>query len=84
MGDEWPMFYMPYIYDIGQSALLSFRPKPGLNQRTWVPKANKLPLDHRSRLPLLLVLIVTTGFQICNFTNLHKQWRQRMLANILK
>jgi hypothetical protein len=25
------------------------RIRPGLNPRTWVPKARKLPLDHRSR-----------------------------------
>ena len=25
------------------------RLRPGLNPRTWVPKANTLPLDHRSR-----------------------------------
>ena len=25
---------------------------PDLNPRTWVPKASKLPLDHRSRVPL--------------------------------
>ena len=27
------------------------RLRPGLNPRTWVPKASTLPLDHRSRLP---------------------------------
>jgi len=26
------------------------RLRPGLNPRTWVPKASTLPLDHRSRL----------------------------------
>ena len=26
------------------------RPRPGLNPRTWVPKASTLPLDHRSRI----------------------------------
>jgi hypothetical protein len=25
------------------------RLRPGLNPRTWVPKASMLPLDHRSR-----------------------------------
>jgi hypothetical protein len=25
------------------------RPRPGLNPRTWVPKAGTLPLNHRSR-----------------------------------
>ena len=49
---------------MGQTALLPFRRKvcwgffspwkirrlrPGLNTRTWVPKASTLPLDHRSR-----------------------------------
>jgi len=58
---------MPQICDIGQTALLPFRRKacwglfsplkirrlrPGLNPRTWVPKASTLPLDHRSRSPL--------------------------------
>ena len=27
------------------------RLRPGLNPRTWVPKASTLPLDHRSRYP---------------------------------
>jgi hypothetical protein len=49
--------------DIGQTALLPLRRKacwgffarkirrlrPGLNPRTWVPKASTLSLDHRSR-----------------------------------
>jgi len=26
--------------------------RPGLNPRTWVPKASTLPLDHRSRLTI--------------------------------
>ena len=29
------------------------RLRPGLNPRTWVPKASTLPLDHRSRLGTL-------------------------------
>ena len=29
------------------------RLRPGLNPRTWVPKASTLPLDHRSQLTLL-------------------------------
>ena len=38
------------------------RIRPGLNQRTWVPKASTLPPDHRSRyiytnLPIMCVLI---------------------------
>jgi hypothetical protein len=28
--------------------------RPGLNPRTWVPKASTLPLDHRSRYELRL------------------------------
>ena len=59
------IFYMPQIYDMGPTALLPLRRKarwgffspwkirrlrPGLNLRTWVPKASTLPLDHRSRL----------------------------------
>ena len=31
------------------------RRRPGLNPRTWVPKASTLPLDHRSRLDTLLL-----------------------------
>jgi len=57
------IFYMPQIYDMGPTALLSLRRKacwgffsplkirrlrPGLNLRTWVLKASTLPLDHRS------------------------------------
>jgi hypothetical protein len=51
------IYYMPQICDMGQTALLSLRRKacsrnfsplkirrlrPGLNPRTWVPKANML------------------------------------------
>ena len=31
------------------SPLKIWRLRPGLNPRTWVPKASTLPLDHRSR-----------------------------------
>jgi hypothetical protein len=31
----------------------------GLNARTWVPKASTLPLDHRSRVYILINLILT-------------------------
>jgi hypothetical protein len=31
------------------------RRRPGLNPRTWVPKASTLPLDHRSRCVLIRV-----------------------------
>ena len=34
------------------------RLRPGLNPPTWVPKASTLPLDHRSRYVLLLVIPV--------------------------
>jgi len=46
---------------------------PGANQRTWVPKASTLPLDHRSRYlrpkPLffsrqVIILQVRAGFEI--------------------
>ena len=47
------------------------RLRPGLNPRTWVPKASTLPLDHRNRFNLLLspscvvcVLIPVRSFQI--------------------
>jgi len=36
-------------------ALKIRRLRPGLNPRTWVPKASTLPLDHRSRLFILIV-----------------------------
>jgi hypothetical protein len=57
------IFYMPQIYNIGQTALLplwrkacwgffcpekSWQLRPGLNPRTWVLKGSTLPLDHRS------------------------------------
>ena len=54
-------FYMSQVCDMGQTDLLPFRSienffpswkirrlRSGLNQRTWVPKASTLPLDHRS------------------------------------
>jgi hypothetical protein len=61
------IFYMPQIYDMGQTTLLPLRRKscwgffalkirrlrPGLNPRTWVQKASTQPLDHRSRLPFM-------------------------------
>jgi len=53
---------MPQICDMGHTALLPkegvlriFSPlkiqrlRPGLNPRTWAPKASTLPLDHRNR-----------------------------------
>ena len=47
--------YMPKICDMGKKACWRFfspwkirRLRPGLNPRTWVPKASTLPLDHRS------------------------------------
>jgi hypothetical protein len=58
------IFYMPQIYDMGQTALLPLRRnscwgflspwkirrlRPGLNPRTWVLKASTQPLDHRSQ-----------------------------------
>ena len=60
------------IYDMGQTALLPFRRKacwgffrpekirrlrPGLNPRTWVPKASTLPLDHRSRFYAMILVL---------------------------
>ena len=36
------------------------RLRPGLNPRTWVPKASTLPLDHRSRSHRTLVLLMRT------------------------
>ena len=71
MGEKWPIqfclqhatstvsvgiFYMPQIYDMGQTALLPLRRKirrlqPGLNPRTWVPEASMLTT--RALKPLL-------------------------------
>ena len=60
---------MPQICDMGPMALLPlwrkarwgfFRPEkfrrlwPGSNPRTWVLKGSALPLDHRSRFPVVL------------------------------
>ena len=58
------IFYMPQICDMVQTALFPSegrraedffalkirRLRPGLNPRSWVPKASTLPLDHRSPL----------------------------------
>ena len=72
-------FYMPQISDMGQTALLPFRRKacwgfffspwkirrlrPGLNPRTWVPKASTLPLDYQSRLGSLLLINYHSHFE---------------------
>ena len=55
------IFYMPQIYDMGQTALLPLQRRcaedffalknptaSAANPRTWVPKASTLPLDHWS------------------------------------
>ena len=34
-----------------------WRHRPGLNPRTWVPKASTLPVDHRSRFTCVYILI---------------------------
>jgi len=36
-------------FNSGFKGLKIRRLRPGLNPRTWVPKASTLPLDHRSR-----------------------------------
>jgi hypothetical protein len=42
---------MPKFYDMGPTVLLPLRRlQPGLNPRTWIPKASTLPLEHRSLL----------------------------------
>ena len=33
------------------------RLRPGLNPRTWVPKASTLPLDHRSRIYIYIYIV---------------------------
>jgi len=39
-----------------------FSLRPVLNPRTWVPKASRLPLDHRSHLSPLYVAVVISYF----------------------
>jgi len=66
------IFYMPQICDMGPTALLplqrkacwgffcpekSWRLRSGLNPRTWVLKGSMLPLDHRSALSYLLMVL---------------------------
>ena len=45
------------------------RLRPGLNPRTWVPKASKLPLDHRRRLQQLSTL--ETKNELTNWLVIH-------------
>jgi hypothetical protein len=55
------------------------RLRPGLNPRTWILKASTLPLDHRSRLIGLYVIIKYTKqekFKILVFTNVSASWEQ--------
>ena len=42
------------------SPLKNRRLRPGLNPRTWVPKASTLPLDHRSRFGFCIIHILHT------------------------
>ena len=66
---------------MGQTALLPFRRKacweffspwkvrrlrPGLNPRTWVPKASRLPLDHRSHYSVCIWLQYRNGMSNWN------------------
>jgi hypothetical protein len=44
------------------------RLRPGLNPRTWVPKASTLPLDHRSRLYTITLQIMTPSLSIQSAT----------------
>ena len=53
------------------------RLRPGLNPRTWVPKASTLPLDHRSRLSSSHFLQKISR-EIENFFTCHKQETQRL------
>ena len=57
-----------FTYPSKEGVLRIFSPlkirrlRPGLNPRTWVPKASTLPLDHRSRpqeILLVLVYVIT-------------------------
>ena len=75
------IFYMPQIYDTGPTALLPFlrkacwgffRPEkswrlwPGLNPRTWVLKGSTLPLDHRSRWYIYVLVHNADQYRHCN------------------
>ena len=42
-------------------ALKIRRLRPGVNTRTWVPKASTLPLDHRRRLMMAMIMIIHDG-----------------------
>jgi hypothetical protein len=69
---------MPQSYETGLMAFISLlkegvlriffalkirRLRPGVNPRTWVPKASTLPLDHRSRSEAVLIIIEMIGLQ---------------------
>jgi len=44
------------------------RLRPGLNPRTWVPKASTLPLDHRSRWPVIISFKIKTNLKNVSYT----------------
>jgi len=53
------------------------RLRPGLNPRTWVPKASTLPLDHRSRLYMYIITnfdIIWTNSRFVCFVCLPPTW----------
>ena len=52
--------------------------RPGVNPRTWVPKASTLPLDHRSRSLAGLFYFVQTEHPFCQYrcNLLHKCYRE--------
>ena len=88
------VFYMPQIYDMRPTALLplrrkacwgffrpekSWRLRPRLNPRTWVPKASTLPLDHRSRFILNVTCFLFYSLQLintrsCNYSCTSSWW----------
>jgi hypothetical protein len=49
------------------------RLRPGVNPRTWVPKASTLPLDHRSRWPM-----------VCAVENRSSDQRRDITSNRMK
>ena len=48
-----------------KESLKILRLRPGLNPRTWVPKASTLPLDHRSQYYIILYYIIIYYVMLC-------------------
>jgi len=54
------------------------RLRPGLNPRTWVPKASTLPLDHRSLLYIYIYIYIYKRLCVLQFTSCYK--RRKIIA----